>query len=271
MPTFGQGYTQRSYTWTDWKAVRNLKGFQWQHEEDDSTYTIWGYDGPELHLCTIWKGAVPDGIQATYSQEDNDTDKADWVENFLPTSNWPLEKKEKDGRSVIRVSTAVPGRRFRLRAFYFKSSDPSSLVNKAALDDADLGDITMKCYDADDVELDEDYSTAVKTVITFQEPHDIEVIGGQMMIDPTLINGTTDEWWISVVGAPDVPAIYGGQVGYITKTNLEMSPGTGITMNGRASAELKNDPVYNSNRIRFTLEHPVGAVKRFQVFLETFR
>ncbi len=80
-------YTQRVYRWTAWKAALALKGGQPQYEEGVSEYGIWFYDGPEVHICTIWKGTVPDPVLASYSQAQNDTDKTDFETNFKPYAN----------------------------------------------------------------------------------------------------------------------------------------------------------------------------------------
>jgi len=52
--------TQRQYPWLSWKAVYAVKGSLFQYEDDGLLYTIWTYDGPEIHTCQIWKGTVPD-------------------------------------------------------------------------------------------------------------------------------------------------------------------------------------------------------------------
>jgi len=76
-----------------------LKGGQHQHEEMDDQYTIWFYDGPEVHFCTVWRGEVPHGIVACgYSQEQNDADKLDFETTYKLSGNKTLEPKTADGR-----------------------------------------------------------------------------------------------------------------------------------------------------------------------------
>jgi hypothetical protein len=264
-------FTQRSHRWTQWKAVQYSKGLIYQYEETNTEYTIWGYDGPEVHICTIYKGSVPDGVLPSYSQETNDAALEEWEEDYKAAGNWPLEKKEPDGRTIVRISTAVPGRRYRLRAFYFKTCDPATLRNGSA-NGVDLGDVVMKCYDDEDDELaGPDFSTAVKTVLQFEALVDIEMIGGWMVVDSSLAGGTSDAWWISVLAAPDVPAEYGGNIDYVNEANLEMLTNNQVTMDGRASAVVKYDPVYHSGKLLFIIKHPAGVSKRFQVFVEHFR
>jgi len=92
-------FTQRSYRWTDWKAVQYSKNLVTQYDDNEIIYTIWGYDGPEVHICTIWKGTVPDGVKASYSQEQNDSDKSDFETNFKPSANQPVIPMASDGRA----------------------------------------------------------------------------------------------------------------------------------------------------------------------------
>lgn len=81
-------YTQRAYYWTAWKVMLLNKNSVHQYDDDGTVYTIYFYDGPEAHLCTIWKGTVPDSIiNGGYLQTQNDLDKADFESNFKPFSN----------------------------------------------------------------------------------------------------------------------------------------------------------------------------------------
>lgn len=74
-------FVVREYQWTAWKSIMVTKAFNMQYVVESRLggpcYTIWGYDGPEVHVCTIWTESVPPGI-AGYSQGQNDTDKADF-------------------------------------------------------------------------------------------------------------------------------------------------------------------------------------------------
>ena len=86
-------YTQRSSFWTAWKASRAAKSGVHQYDDDGIVYTIWFYDGVEVHLCTIWKGLVPDGVQPIYSQVQNDADKADFEAGLKLTANATLTNR----------------------------------------------------------------------------------------------------------------------------------------------------------------------------------
>lgn len=85
--TFASNLTQRNYRWTDFKAIKASHDLLVQYDDDGTMYTIYGYDGPEVHMCQIWQGNVPDSAQTSYSQAQNDSDKSDFETNYKPTAN----------------------------------------------------------------------------------------------------------------------------------------------------------------------------------------
>lgn len=73
---------KKSYTWTDLKTISLSKVLSLQYYQDSIKYIIYGYDGPEIHTTIIWIREVPYTIIGSYSQEQNDSDKADFEANF---------------------------------------------------------------------------------------------------------------------------------------------------------------------------------------------
>lgn len=92
---FSSGLTVRESRWTVWKTVQSVKTLVTQYEDDNNTYTIWGYDGPEVHVCQIFKGSVPESALSAYSQEQNDSDRTDFETHYLSTANASLDSKIK--------------------------------------------------------------------------------------------------------------------------------------------------------------------------------
>jgi hypothetical protein len=82
---------QRSGTWSWFKPLIAQKSLMPQYEEDDTAYLVYGYDLPEVCFCTIYKGAVPDGVRQSYSQAQNDADKADFEANYKPYANRSID------------------------------------------------------------------------------------------------------------------------------------------------------------------------------------
>lgn len=84
--------TERFYFWTAFKALITTKNLSLQYDNDDAVlYVIWGYDGPEIYVCKIWKSAVPASVVlGGYTQEQNDADKADFEASYQSMANTPI-------------------------------------------------------------------------------------------------------------------------------------------------------------------------------------
>lgn len=99
--------TYRNYRWTDWKAIVTIKNIaRPQFDDDGAVYTIWGYDGPEVHMCQIWKGELPYSITG-YTQVQNDSDKSDFETNYKSNYNQSLEPRTSDGVPRIDITNAL--------------------------------------------------------------------------------------------------------------------------------------------------------------------
>jgi hypothetical protein len=100
--SISSNFTVRSFQWTAWKAALSSKCGVYQHDDDGTLYTIYFYDGPEVNICNIWKGTVPDNIKNTaYTQSQNDTDKADFENNYKSGSNKAIMALTPDGRQRL--------------------------------------------------------------------------------------------------------------------------------------------------------------------------
>jgi hypothetical protein len=174
-----------------------------------------------------------------------------------------------DGRLVSRNTIATPGMGTHLRSFNFTTAKKNSLVCASPLNVA-YTDVAYKMFDAAGVETQVD-AEAVETRIEFEANYNQELVGGGIIVDPTLIGGTSDAWWAAAIAAPHIPAAYGGQVGFVSKINLEMLIDGYLDIDGRSAMYIAYDSVNHSGLIRFTFWHPVGAQKRMLVYLETFR
>jgi hypothetical protein len=223
--------------------------------EDDHTYTVIANDGIVFRLVGINK----DG-GATQTE----------FETLYKTTAVLDASKSLDGRTIVKTSVGIPGNLFRLRPISFQTSTPSSLHN-AKPDGTSHGDVTIKEYDANDVELTTDFTASVKTVVDFEAAEDYELLGGWCEIDDVIIAANVGVWYLSVCGAPDVPAQYGGCIPFLSEVDLSLLKSQSIAMDGRATSFMKFDPVYHSSKIRFVIKHPVGAIVGFQIFMEIFK
>jgi len=87
-------FTVRASFWTVWKVLLTAKEGVHQYDDDGIAYTVWFYDDVEAHVCTLWKGLVPDGVvQGGYSQAQNDVDLADFETHYVASANRMLVSK----------------------------------------------------------------------------------------------------------------------------------------------------------------------------------
>jgi len=183
----------------------------------------------------------------------------------------PHNSETADGRSVVRqtiVNTAVA---FRPRSISFKTADPSTLHN-CKPDGTDYDDVTCKCYDANGDEITQaPYTGAVKTVIDFEPEYYYEMIGGGVDIPTTITGGTTNQWYGSCIGVPDIPAESGGSIDLINEVNLEADRDGILTLDGRGVLGLAYSETLHTNKIRFIFKHPAGVSERLQLLFEIFR
>lgn len=101
---------QRSDNWAWFKTLITSKRCAMQWETDGHTYTIYSYDGPEAIWCSIWLGNVPSGVATTYSQAQNDADKADFETNYKPLGNHSLIPRDSYGTPRTATQKGVNSR-----------------------------------------------------------------------------------------------------------------------------------------------------------------
>lgn len=95
-------YTKKHYLWTDFKVILLSKYGALQYYDNGAYYTVYFYDTPEAHLCTIWEGSVPqNAINSGYTQAQNDADKSDFETNYKPAANKAISPRTIDGRPTI--------------------------------------------------------------------------------------------------------------------------------------------------------------------------
>lgn len=102
-------FIKKSYNWADWKSISQIKKFIIQYDQDDLQYTIYGYDGPEVHICIIWLSEVPWAIKEEYSQEQNDLDKTDFETNYKNSSNKTTVLQQKPFADALGFRARLKG------------------------------------------------------------------------------------------------------------------------------------------------------------------
>lgn len=267
-------YTQRIYQWTAWKAVYSAKGSLFQYDDDGNTYTIYSYDGPEVHICQIYKNEVPWASVDTYSQSQNDADKADFEANYKSSGNQPLYQSDTDGAQITRNKAAKKGWSFWAIPIEITTSTLGGSIYCKDSSGTDIPGITSKIYNSSDVEItvaglaNINLGTAVKTIVDFEPNFDYEIIGGALRIN----SNPSQDIRLWIVGAPDIPAIYGGSKEFASGINLKFIPANGeFSVDGRVTKFIKYSASTHSGKLRLILKHPAGAAVNMQFVIHLYR
>lgn len=272
--TIGSQYTQRIYRWTEWKGIYTIKGLPFQYDDDGTVYTIWTYDGQEVHICQIWKNSIPDSLATIYSQATNDTDKTDFETNYKPAGNTTIGQIDTDGASIVRVKAAKKGWSFFALAPEITTS--TLLGSLYCKDNAgvDVSGISCKIYDGNNVEittaglLNANLNTCVKTVLDIELPYDYELIGGALRIN----SNPAQDVRLWIIGAPDIPAMYGGSKEFASGINLKfLAPDSSFEIDGRVTKYVTYSNITHSGKVRVILKHPAGLQVNMQIVMHTYR
>lgn len=272
--TLATQYTQRLYRWTAWKAVYAIKGLPFQYDDENDIYTIWTYDENEVHICQIWRGLIPESLESTYSQVTNDADKTDFETNYKSNGNLSLGQIDTDGAQIVRIKAAKRGWSFWAVPVEITTSTLGGSLFSEMSDGTPIPWVNCKIYNASDVEittaglLNANLGTCVKTVIDFEPTFDFEIIGGDLRINS---NPSADtRLWI--IGAPDIPAMFGGSKEFASGINLKfLAPDASFTIDGRVTKSLTYNPATHQGKMRLILKHPAGTQVNVQFVIHMYR
>lgn len=245
-------------TWPVLKSFVDAKALSIQWFDDGNTYFLKAIDGAFWMECELSKSNQNDYLaefEATYKVLGN--------QSFSDIDGIPFMrlKASKKGWSFwavpIEITTSTLG------TVYCKDSTGT-----------DVPGITCKIYNNSDVEittpglLDVNLSTCVKTVVDFEPSFDYEMIGGALLINS---NPATDiRMWI--IGAPDIPAIYGGSKEFASGINLKfIAPDSSFEIDGRVTKYVTYNASTHTGKLRIVLKHNAGTQVNMQFVIHTYR
>ena len=270
--SFGSNFTQRNFTWTQWKANYATKGLPFQYEENTDIYTIWTYDNQEILLCQIWRNLIPQS--SSIIQEQNDSDKTDFETNYKSSGNTPLGQIDTDGANVVRIKAAKRGWNFWAIPIEITTS---SLLGDMYCKDSngtDIPGISCKIYDSNNDEittagaLNVNLNTCIKTVIDFEPQFNYEIIGGSLRIN----SNPAQDIRLWIIGAPDIPAQYGGSKEFTSGVNLKfLSADSTFEVDGRVTKSLTYNSSTHEGKMRLIFKHPAGTQVNLQILIEIYR
>lgn len=267
---------------TEWKFLKQIidqKAIYPQFTEDTDSYFVKLYDNIVLiDECVINKNL-------------NLEDKEDFELNYKPNSNKPIFQNmvltdgaetntikanqfDTDGAQIVRIKAAKKGWSFwALPIEITTSTIGGSLYSKDSLG-VDVPGISCKIYNNNDEEIttpglaNANLATCVKTVIDFEPTFDYELIGGALRIN----SNPAEDIRMWIVGAPDIPAIYGGSKEFASGINLKfLAPDSSFDIDGRVSKYIQYNATTHQGKVRIILKHPSGSTVNMQFILHSYR
>lgn len=243
--------------WAQIKSFATARNISIQYVDYNGNYYLSAIDGGF-------------SLQAILSQEDpSNADLIDFETNFKPTGNKKLDPpKDSDGSILQRIKVTASGWSLHYHGLELVSSSLTGSVDKDH-NNADTGFLTVKLYDADDVQItDEAYvNTCVKTVIDWEPTFSYDIIGGDVFMHTV----PSTDIRISVIGVPDIPALDGGTKVFMTGFNLKYVPSDGIHLDGKTPKSTTYTPGMHTNKIRFIMHHDAGVSQAVMVMLNIFK
>ena len=179
-----------------------------------------------------------------------------------------------DFAQIVRIKAAKKGWSFWALPIEITTSTLSGSVYSKDSSNIDIPGITCKIYDNEDAEittagvLNANLAQCVKTVLDFEPAFDYEMIGGTLRVN----SNPTQDIRLWIVGAPDIPAIYGGSKEFASGINLKfLAPDSSFEIDGRVTKYVSYNATDHRGKLRIILKHPAGLAVNLQVTIHTYR
>lgn len=246
--------------WSALKQIANTKG-NLQYSEDKDNIYVFLVDG-SFQLTSI--------INKHIDQESKD----DFELNYKSTSNLSLWQNDSDGAQIVRIKAAKKGWSFWAIPIEITTSTLLGSLYCKSSDDLDIPGINCKIYNGNNEEittaglLNANLNTCVKTVIDFEPQFDYEIIGGALRIN----SNPSQDIRLWIVGAPDIPAQFGGSKEFASGINLKfLAPDSSFEIDGRVTKFLTYNPATHQGKMRIILKHPAGTQVNMQIVVHIYR
>jgi hypothetical protein len=196
---------------------------------------------------------------------DNDVDLVE-VADAINVLKGELPKDE-NGRQLVRTVAGSSGWKAQFHSVRVTTSTVDGFYNKDK-NGNNLGFCTYTMYDVNN-QVTAVENDCVKTVVTWEPNHDIEIIGGKV----SQRQAPATDVWMYITAAAHIPAQYGGNIAFAEGgINLyDVGEGGKSDFDGRASKFIKYDPVYHSGRFEILIKHDAGIKHSFSLILEIFK
>jgi hypothetical protein len=193
------------------------------------------------------------------------TDGGDFEDNYKAICNVPEA-------FLTRITTCQMGKALHLRYISFTTADQDNYDN-TDYNEVDYGDVTytMKKWVDDALVTTTVNSECEETWIDWEPAYSFEIMGGVLCIPGTLAGDNDNAWEVHILGAPDVPAAYGGCVQFVANPRLKWSKSSQIVVDCALNPKVvQYSAVYHTGKIRTIIKHPAGAQTEFQLNFKIF-
>ena len=124
--TFGSNLIVIGLRWSSFKTTVAAKGLALQYVDEGDYYAIFALDSGVVYSTNIWKGVCP--ASADYTQEDNDSDKAEFEAGYMSGGNKSILPRVASGiQRVVSEKTTVS----RLTLYSHDWTDPTTWLTRA--------------------------------------------------------------------------------------------------------------------------------------------
>jgi len=203
-----------------------------------------------------------------------DMSSVEEAEEYLKGVNkFNYNNKDIDGALIVRMKAAKKGWSFWAVPIEITTSTLDTIYCKTS-DDVSIPWINCKIYDASNQEittpglLNANLNSCVKTVIDFEPNFDYEIIGGALRIN----SNPSQDIRLWIVGAPDIPAQYGGSKEFASGINLKfLAPDSSFEIDGRVTKYLTYNSSTHQGKMRVILKHPDGLQVNMQLVIQIYR
>jgi hypothetical protein len=239
-----------------------------------SSLDVSPYDWFSLYSDHIfWKDLKENNVTINDSVRDYNLAEAEEYLKLI-VSDFNYNNKDTDGALITRNKAAKKGWSFWAVPIEFTTS---TLGGSLFIQDSNGNPITWvscKIYDANNNEittagvLNANLNACVKTVIDFEPTFNYEIIGGSLRVN----SNPASDVRVWIIGAPDIPAIYGGSKEFASGVNLKfLSADSPLEVDGRVTKALFYDANTHQGKMRFIFKHAAGTQVNSMMMVEIYR
>lgn len=246
------------YSWAIIKSFLDIRTLSVQYVDLSDSYFLLAIDGP---------------VSLEYNMpKDSGSDQTDFETNYKPKGNASFS--DIDGTPLARQKASKKGWSFWALPIELTTATLGGTLFAKDSSGTNIPGITCKIYDANNAEittagiLNANLNTCVETIMDFEPAFDYEMIGGVLRIN----SNPSQDVRLWIVGAPDIPASFGGSKEFASGVNLKfLAPDSAFEIDGRVTKYVTYSATTHSGKLRAIIKHPAGLQVNMQMIIQTYR